>query len=692
MPVNNEYVIDRWSNAVGRFFTSARIQEFRNNIRYYYSVKAGRQWKVDEAEQREADQKPVTVINRIAPIVRQVSGNQIIKERINLEYVPRMDFDSGFRVETDIIDDAVDVVEDVSGFETADADSDEDALTCGLGATYTYFDYTIKGKPWGEPRVERIFPGYLLYDHTVRKGDLNRKSRYAGVVEVVSSEWLDKYVERTVGKNKLTDMGTHNGYAGRTEFLDYFNEDDFEDIDLLYFFEFYEDEDVYDVENPFKPFQELLSNPQTQEQADIAVAFYDATGFLAEEINLDLGASLLSVNRSGYGKIRDVLTFVYSLFDAEAPKLKYNKRFAKFYYRAEIARGHVLKVKPNWSQSGFSVNFKTGYYDEIKNIYYGIVHDMIPVQENLNRVVSDYMEYLDSVPKGGMYAEIDALPDKEMFEASRAQSKRVTLLNKGAISQGKMQQKEIPAAPTGLTDFLNIMATMLPQTIGLNQEYLGMMTSGRTDNALYGRLFKQGSAAMANFFQSKKSYLRRQGQLFVDAIKVWADNNDGQVLTRINPKADQDTIFRLSRKNMATDYDIKVVERKMTDEERQETFNKLVELDARAANLDLMPIALEYAPIEEDQKERIQSAMTPPPPPEPNPLDVAMLEANIRLTNAQADEATADAETKRINSLIKAKEAELADEKADAEVKEIESSAILNMAKAGKEMQADYVV
>lgn len=689
--LSDEKILHRWSEATGSFLNSSRINEFRKQIRLHYDVQANRQWQFEESADREADGKPVTVINLVSPMIKQISGNQIMN-RINIEYVPRVDQFSDFAQEADIIDDAVDKIEDTSGFKVADGQSDEDVLTCGLAGTRTYFDYTNPKAPWGEPKTDRIFPGFLLYDHTVRNRSPNEKGRYAAVVEPVSSEWLSTYMEEHLGEGSYEVPSSSNGYSGRSEFLDFFNEDDFNDVDMLYFFEWYEMEDIYDVFNPFKEITDSFQEPFNEEQADIQAAIFDTIGSVTQDIQLDLRQSLLSVNKKGYGKLREAMQLIYKFLGEEYQPIKSNKRKGKFYYRAEIARGRVIKKSANWSQTGFSINFKTGYYDEIKNIYFGVLRYMMPVQENLNRAVSDYIEYLESVPKGGMYAELGAIPEKRSFEASRAQSKRVTLVNKDALTQGRIQQKEIPVAPGGLVDFIRLMTEMLPRTVGLNQEYFGSLTSGRIDNALFGRLYKQGSAVMANFFLSKKEYLRRQGQLWVEAAKLWAENNDGQLLMRISPGKDQERYFRLTLDNLADEYDIAAVERTETAEERQENFNKLLELQGRMNNIDIMPIAMKYAPFEEDDKDAIMQLMQPPPPPQPDPIQQALIEANVNLTNAQAAEANADAQAKQINTAIKAKEVDLVDEKTEAQIKEIESSAILNMAKAGKEMQSGNAV
>jgi hypothetical protein len=674
--MDKQKALRRFETALQRFLLSSRVDEFREKLRLSYEVMTNRQWDANDSARRQEDEKPVSVINMTAPLIRHITGNEIM-QRNRLDFIPRgEDLDPSM----DVMGDAADYVQDVSGFKTQQTIASEDALTCGLGGTTTYFDYSDKDIPWGKPKIERIFPGFLIYDTTVRSRNLASRSRYVGYIEPVASEWLDEYIEEKLGKEGAGANGAFGGdFGGRIDFLDYFGNSEFDDVDILYHLEWYENEDIYDVANPLR--EEMLKRvvQQSDEYATIL-------GDQVEDLGLDVRAGLFSLTKEEFSKVKDLIAFVYESLGEDVPKLDHNKRKGRKYYRAEFARGACLVCVPNWSQTGFSTNVKTGYYDEVRGYFYGLIQHLLPVQRALNQTFSDLLEYYENMPKGGMYAELDALPDKEMFEASRAQSKRTTLLNNGAISGGKMMPKESPTVPVGLVEFFRLLMEVLPRTVGLDQQFFGIMQSGDMTNALYGRMMKQAHAVLAHFFDSDREYLQRQGRLFVEAVKMWAENNDGMQLQRLSPGKDQAAYFRLYEDEIADEYDVKIVERPITEEQKQEDFNKLTEL-YRGANPQtqqlLFPILIAKAPIEAEDKDKVLAALQPQPP-QPNPVDEAMTKATVKLTEMQAMEAKARARKMLAEALTLEAAQPLSDERELAEVEEINSRTVANYFKAGQ--------
>lgn len=667
--MDKQEALEKFNKYVGSFTNSSRIQDFHGDLRQAYDAVAGRQWQYEKVQKRDEDGKPYTVINVIAPMVYTIAGHEVMN-RISVDYVPRTD-EPDPAAEADIMSDAAEYVEDRSSFKSQYNLAKGDALICGLGATVQSFDYSDRDIPWGVPVNERKFPGFLMYDTAVRGTGIN-KGRWAGYVDPVSTEWLKEYLEDN--DVDAEQSNTISGqFAGNMDFLNFFRSDDFEDIDFLYHFEFYVNEDIYDIPNPFTD-QDLLAYAESDHE------LWNMVGELVDEYKIDLNASLLSLNKKGYAALKDTIGFIYEYNGGVAPKIKTSRRKGKFYYRAELAQGKCIKCTPSWTQSGFSINFVTGYYDEIRNTLYGVVKAMLPAQRALNESVSDYMSYIESCPKGGEYLETDAVPDLKTFQKTRANEKKVTLLAPGAISGGKMLQKEIPQAPTGLADFITLMMEMLPRTIGLNQEFLGIVTSGDMTNALYGKIVKQAYAVLAHFFDSQREYMRRQGYLFMEAVKLLAENNDGMLMKRLSPGKDEKQYFRAYQDKLAQEYDICIVERPMSEDERQENFNKMMELSAQITQSGgngsaLMMYAIEhYAPIEMEDKEAIAQMFAPQPPPPPDPVQQRLLTTQADLQAAQAAKYAAEAKN----------EENLGDEAMMADIEQKVAAAVANYAKAGQ--------
>ena len=124
-----------------------------------------------------------------------------------------------------------------------------------------------------------------------------------------------------------------------------------------------------------------------------------------------------------------------------------------------------------------------------------------------------------------------------------------------------------------------------------------------------------------------------------------AKANDGMILPAISGKTGNDMQLRLTSQNLAREYAIRVVERPMTKDEKQDAFNKLSQIAPQAlqAGINYYPILAKLAPFDADiTKEMTQIAN--PQPPQPDPLAQATTQATIDYTNASAAKAQAEAQ------------------------------------------------
>lgn len=688
-------IISEFYTRLDRFVLSPAMQHWRDEeVRTNYRVLAGDQWSEADAKQREKKHKPITYFNNIAPVVRAISGYEIMN-RTKINYYPRRS-NPETEEQTDIMSDAVEYIQDDSNFFTESSNASEDALTCGLGATATYFNYSNPEAPYGEVCEERIYPGFLLYDNQVRGKLLNKRAKWAGYVEVVSKEWLDREIEKATGESVMAY--TAGAQSRRTHsFLQFFEAyTDLDEVDIVYHYEWKEPETVWRVSNPFE--DEMLADmrpltdPATGGSIPVGQFIERAAERIADEysVNLEEGTWLLTQKqyreyRKGLGNLTELTGYEFPVNPQKSEQYKY--------YKARIARETVLDWSESWTQTGFTITYKTGYYDEQQAHFYGIVRDMKEPQDKLNKAVSDYVSYLESVPKGGIYFEETAVKDAKKFIESRVNEQNATMLADGGL--GRIQPKEVPQAPGGLSDFINFCSQQITRVIGLSPDFLGMVESGNMTNALYGKLVKQAYMVLANFFDSNREYMRRKGKIFLDCTRILAENNNGMMLRRLSNQNNEDAYIRLQQDQLSSEYDIVVADRPMTDDEKQQNFNMMLELQTKMPNRDLMPLALEYAPIEQEKKQQIEQMMQPPQPdPEQVALDRAMVESQIAFQYAEADARKARAEkdraeiaTSAIETRLQRLEALYARAREEAEIEEIESKTALNMARAGKEVK-----
>lgn len=637
---SEDEVLVEFNERQALFLESTNIQLWRSQVKEMYAAEAGRPWTQRDVTNRELQNKPVNTINRMQPIINAIAGYEVIN-RTDITVTPRKDIPTdNEEQESDVMTDAIEYLQDESDFYFESSLGSKDMITCGVGATHTYFDYTNPDKPYGEVIVDRIFPGFLMYDNTCSKRNF-KGAMWAGYVEIVNHKWLTDEINAL----KSDDDGhsfIENDLATRTtrgvnDFLFFVDNVTTDDVDILYHYEWCE----YERVRTFRNFIiEATDQPQLLEAA---ADFEEVTG-------VDMADPYLTMTDSQYRKFRAMLKEYHERggFDYREliePETGQRKKF----YKARIARGIVLDSSESWA-TDFSIQYKTGYYDELDRVFYGLGRSLLEPCRLLNKGISDYNSYLESVPKGGMYAERDALIDAKQFKETRANEQNITLLNSGGLN--KIREKSIPPVPGGLTDFIGLMNQLIPASIGLPQDFLGQVESGNMTNSLFSKIVRQAYMVLVQFFEANKVYMRREGRLFIDAVRILSENWDGLVLEKVTNKGEE---FTLSKEALSRAYTLKIVERPHSEDERVDRFERLFQM-AQALRtgpnpVDIAPLLIESWPYELENKQQIQqiiqqqqqaqqAAMQPPPP---DPLAQALLEAETaeKVATAKLNEARA---------------------------------------------------
>ena len=651
--MDDEALLSEFNKNVGDFFPATLKQ--RNEIYKSYEYRDCNQWQAEDLKERERLGKAITMVNLAAPLIRAVSGTEVMQDKA-LGFVA---IDEDFNTDADIMSDGVEYAQHVSGYDSEQSLAREDAATCGIAGTVTYLDMSKKGAIAGVPMVERIFPGFLYYDNSSRGARLNDRARWCGYADPVDVDQLTDYMKEKLNEKDVPESG--GGGVFNDMLLSFSNQDNLHKIDMLYHYFWWEYDDIIDVANPFEKGSAL--NATLIRDKDAA----EMIGEMADRLNIDWEAAYFSFDTASYKDFRETLETVLLLTDTQIPSLETSKRKGKCYYRAEIARGHVLSKSRSYTQGGHPLNFITGYYDERQGIYYGMMRPLSYVQDALNMSISDFLSYARSASHGGSAYIKGSKDTLERLKKEKAHEDSLTPLPADAEVIGKA----LPNTPQVLVEFIRLMMEIMPRAVGLGQEFLGVITSGDMTDSLYGKVMRQSYAVLANFANNSASYSKRQGEIFVDIIKLMADANDGMILPILSPGKKAADYIRLKKQNLAREYAVRIVERPMTADERQDTFNKLSALlpQMQQAGANIVPILMRYAPLDQEDKDEMIELATPKPQP-PDPLNVALLQSQTRYQNASAAKLEADAQ--ETSATI------------DAKLSEIQSSIEKNLAQADK--------
>lgn len=629
-----------------------------------YSVVEGMQWTEEDYERQQRDELPIITVNKVSPIVDAISGFEV-QNRSEVTYTPRLTTQeaAGF---ADVVETGAEWIEDSAKSAFYNSQAFKDMLICGVGATDTIVSYDHN--PNGAGQVRRIFPGFLMWDPAAREKNFN-DAEWCAEARPVHKKTLQKLLKEWGEEEQVYTDSVASSFDD-IEFLRYFDVSlQSGELTVIYSYQWREKETIYRVKNPFFGMeQEAL--------------YMNYAASASQRFRFDPADGILVLAPKDYNKFKKECSSIGIQLEKQVNQQRYR------YYRCMIIGGRIYKKSENYSQTGFSLKFMTGKYSETDQCPYGVVRALKPVQRLYNQAVSDFQGFLRTIPKGGVNIESDAVESIEAFLDTYAKAKEVTIFKPGALSNNKVLPKVAQNMPQGLMEMLPLSGGDMLQVAGVTPDFMGLNDSKELTGKLQAQLVRQALTVLAEFFDAKKFYTIDQGRLFIDMLRILAQNDPGRLVRRVTGEAGAEYI-PLLEEGIAAEYDIVIADTPQTPTERQETFEKLVELAGMLAQkgVDIMPLALQYAPLKKDELDKITQAMQPPPPPQPDPLQQGLLEAEINARNASAKKADAEAAKINMEALNQGKELAAQGDHDAAELEKTRIQAQHNSAKLELEAQ-----
>lgn len=645
---------------------------FRSNeIRDNYGLYEGSQWLEDDYARQVANNQPIRTINRCQTITDAIAGFEI-QNRSESKFVPRITDKAqlGF---SDIVNDGLKWIEDNSEYSMQKSLAFTDMLISGTGFMETSIEYY--SNPNGQVRCERIFPFFMLWDVTAR--DKNMKdANWICRAKIIDRNQLNQYM-KGMTSDERDEVAADFGAAVDARFLEFFSTVMIvKSLGVIYHYQWRELEYYYRVKNPLKGFEGDPMDPYTQDILLAAQTLQDKFDFNAYTDG-EFVVPLEEIQ-----SVRDL----FSSLDLKAKAIK-SKRFR--YYRADIVGNRVISKSENFSQEGFSIQAMTGKYDEIRQCYYGIMRSMKEPQRLLNQAVSDYEGFLRNIPKGGFIIETDAVPNMEGFRDTLLKANMLTVVSPGAIAAQKIIPKPSPPIPQGLLDMVQYANQIMMEVVGITPDFMGLADSKLMTAQLNSQLVRQGLMVLAPYFDSVKLFTQQNGRIFFEAFKILMENCESKLLGHVTNESNRSDVEYL-RNHLDMDYDLVIEDVPQTPDERQQTFQKLLETASVLLNkpnpVDIMPVVMEYAPFSKDQLEKITTLMQPPPPQQPDPVQQGLLEAETMFKQASAKKQEAEAMKAQMDAMLKQNELKNYDHITEVDLMKKITSAEYDQVKAMKEM------
>lgn len=595
-----------------------REMEVRDN----YALFEGNQWLREDLDRQIKNAMPIMTINRTAPILESICGFEI-QNRQQVRYVPRL-LDKEQSEYNDIMNDVVRYIEQNSGADIQYSQAFKDMLICGVGATDTTINYD--NNPDGEAIIERIFPAFLLWDSSARAKNIS-DADFIIRLKVLNQD----AIKQLYGEDYFDS--TYDG-ALDARIMEFFDEVlAVKTLGVIYEYQWRQKEPFYRIENPFKKLNTSLYDQNT------LIMLLSKIDELSQIYNFDPELDgLFSVETTK--EANDIIDS-FALFNIE---LKKSKQFKYKYYRAIVTGGKVVEKAENYTQTGFSIKFMTGQFSELDQCYYALGRSCKNPQRILNQSVSDYVGFLQTVPKGGVDIEVDAVDDIKAFVDTYTKASFVTVYNSGGLM--KSRPKVTPPIPSGILEMIQYADSQIMQVCGVTPELMGLMASKEMNSSFYRQQIKQGLTTLSTYFDAKRAYMRNQGYLYTDCVRILTKNAEGRLIKNVTGESSA-PYMQLTQDRINAEYDVVLEEMPTSPDQNYEIFQKLVELQGTLASkqnpVDIMPLVLEASPFSQEIKDKLLEAIQPPPPAEPDPLNQAILESEINYKNASAEKLKAEA-------------------------------------------------
>lgn len=619
---------------------SAQYENTRQCLAFYNGDTMAYQDEI-QFRTRSGKKRAIVQFNKIKPNVDAVVGF-MAQNRADVKYMARTRSplaDLYTRYKNAIAD----YVRENSYMDHIETEQDLDMLVCGYGATETDISYLLGGTtndPNGEITKIKLDPMTIGWDASCKSKNVHdagfvwyyKDFNLKDAVELFEED-EDKFEAAPASDD--TAGYQYNPLGGVYDKIKHENSVEWaaeqEERVRVYNYQWSKIENFYRANNPL--FQ--VVSPQA------ALIIQGKLEYIASQVKKDdySAGSLFDFDPKAqvltFGD--DLKSIIMEQFGDMIKPVKFKRRC---YYTAIVSGSHVFKYFKSISQQGFSVKIKTGTYDAHNKIWVGMVNSMMNPQKYYNKALTELMFTIASNSKGGVMVERSAVVNVSDFESKWAKTDAVIVMEDGAVSGGRVQEKARAAVPTGLENVITLTDSAVADSSGIDRAFLGAREDAQESGIMYRRRIKQVVTTMARYMDSIAMYRKQDARMMSDYIRVWVENNDGSMVRITGPDGMQEFV-QLSMDKLVDEYDVTMREAPQTAEEKQETAitisgfgDKIAMSDPEAAKAFYLE-SIKLLNIDGDVEQRLTEALQPKDA--VSPQEVAQLQMMMQQQQAELE-------------------------------------------------------
>jgi hypothetical protein len=590
----------------------------------------------------EALREKMLAFNKLKPFVNAARGF-MIQNRRKPRYLPKVTQGRLATFSESYTNHLSDYARENANADAHESRQDLDMLVGGYGAVETciaYGDGYASRDPNGEILMQRLDPIAVYWDPAAREQNLLDagwvfyKKEYdikeaAQLFEDAKEEDLEEAKDTDEDGGTIEPNPDGGGvYSLFQKTYDYVGNDPTSGRVNIYFYQWYDIEPYWRVENP-------LASIQDPEQAVYARALMDGLSTKDDDLfALDLDSPILNCNGATKKALQDI-------FGGELEFIEFKRRV---YYRATLSGKHVFNVSRNDSQQGFSIKFKTGDFDERKKIWVGMVTAMKDPALFYNKVLTEQLYALSHIARGGYFYESGAIEDERSFNASVLDPKANTQVAPGALQNGLIQPKRESLTATGLEPMLSEADAAMPEVCGIDRSFLGASDSRQETAALQRQRIKQAINTLASYFDSATLYQKEHARMMLDLMRIWAQNAPG-LRFRMVDEQDAEQLVPLLPGPLNAEYDVTIEEAPDTATEKDERIQVLTTIGQGllttgdpAGKQFLAAAVAQMTSLDARTRRKLQEVLVPQQD-APDPAYVKKLEDMLKQVTGQAQQA-----------------------------------------------------
>jgi len=578
--------------------------KWRKEAKEDFDFVAGEQVSEDDKAYLKALMRPVIVMNRTQTIINAVSGQEMAN-RQEVQYIPR---EEGDVKPNELLTEGARWFRDCASGDDEDSEAFLHTSICGMGWTDTTLDFD--SDPAGSPDMGAVGPLEMFWDRNARKNNLTDAERV----------WRARKVPRAKARRMFPDADPSDFDAAWARIDG--PEEDTTDQDRAKLYQ--DDGDAVDASDDDQvtivhcqyvvmvPAWDVIS-PLTGEQSEMGDAEYRVYARRAEGLGLPVKAA------------------------------RKQKRVIRDCWLGAV----VLQSNDALCQDKFRYQCVTGYRDENKGTFYGLVRGMKDPQRWANKWLSQTLDIMNSNAKGGAIVERGVTDDPVQFEKDWARPDRLTWVDDGALagpSGGRIREKQPATFPAGFYQLMEFAFQMIQTVPGVSPELLGQADRDQPASLEYQRR-QAGMTILQPLFKNLKRYRREQGHVILYILQNHM--SDGRLI-RILGDGQQKYVPLIRQADVK--YDI-IVDDAPTSPNQKEMVWAMIGERFWDMPTNIQMAFLKYSPfptsvvesLEKAAEEEAQSPMAQ------LQQRMAMLEAQVAeskdmLQRAQAEKANADAQ------------------------------------------------